>query len=310
MRKSYMIDHEYWCFKIISFLNSLFRVKYKIKQSKGVLGDIDEKKCKLIIDKIASDGYFVFDNKISDEIITKLYRFAENTPLNYLELNADSNVTYSKNKETYKTSSFKSNRHQFNDTKSLFESDEATRLYFDENFLHIANEYLNCKPWVDIFTMWWSNPINNISEEFRDKFKDSAAQLFHYDLDRIKFVKFFIYLTDVDEENGPHVYVKGTHLRPQKYLKSDDRYSDELIAEHKSKDIITLSGKKGTIMAVDTRGLHKGLELKNGERLILQLQFTNSLFGTKNYNEYNNKYLTNLKLKNAETYSLFVKFSK
>ena len=61
-------------------------------------------------------------------------------------------------------------------------------------------------------------------------------------------------------------------------------------------------------MAVDTRGLHKGLELIDGERLIFQIEFTNSLFGKMGFDEYKNK--VNLKSKNKynETYSLFVNF--
>jgi hypothetical protein len=63
-------------------------------------------------------------------------------------------------------------------------------------------------------------------------------------------------------------------------------------------------------MAIDTRGLHKGLELKNGERLILQLQFANSLFGSKNYYAYQNKFSMDLRCDYSETYSLFVNFKK
>ena len=43
-----------------------------------------------------------------------------------------------------------------------------------------------------------------------------------------------------------------------------------------------LQGEKGQIIAVDTRGLHKGKILTDGHRLLFQVEFTNSLFG-KNY---------------------------
>ncbi len=310
MRKSYMIFHEYKYFNFICFINSVVRKKYNIKTSTGVLGFIDSKRSKTIVDEINKNGFIVFDEKISDEIILKLYSFAEQTPIHFLEVREDQKVEYSNFKESYSKGKNKSIRHQFNDTKDIFESKEARNLYFDSTFLHIANDYLNSRPWVDIFTMWWSTPINKIDDKYKHEFIDSAAQMFHYDLDRLKFLKFFIYLTDVNEENGPHVYVKGSHLKPFDFINYDGRYSDDLIFMNQAENIVKLTGKKGTIMAVDTRGIHKGLELLAGERLIYQLQFTNSLFGTRNYKDYKDKYHSKCKNEFQGTYSLFVNFQK
>jgi hypothetical protein len=38
-------------------------------------------------------------------------------------------------------------------------------------------------------------------------------------------------------------------------------------------------GKAGTMIAEDTIGLHKGQNVQKGDRLVLQIQYTNSLFG-------------------------------
>ena len=43
--------------------------------------------------------------------------------------------------------------------------------------------------------------------------------------------------------------------------------------------ITEITGPRGTIIAADTCGLHKGKLVERGSRLILQLEFTNSLFG-------------------------------
>ena len=50
MRKSYMIFHEYKYFNFICFINSVVRKKYNIKTSTGVLGFIDSKRSKTIVD--------------------------------------------------------------------------------------------------------------------------------------------------------------------------------------------------------------------------------------------------------------------
>ena len=50
-----------------------------------------------------------------------------------------------------------------------------------------------------------------VEHKLSKKADSEAAQMFHFDLDRIKWLKFFIYLTDVKINSGPHVYVSGTH---------------------------------------------------------------------------------------------------
>ena len=130
--------------------------------------------------------------------------------------------------------------------------------------------------------MWWS-------AAFSRKASSEAAQLYHFDMDRFKFIKFFFYLTDVDSSNGPHCYIRGSHKWLPDRLWKDGRIQDAEIFENFHKqDIVEITGKKGTIIAVDTRGLHKGKVLEKGERLIFQVEYANSLFGA----EYNTIDLT------------------
>jgi hypothetical protein len=124
--------------------------------------------------------------------------------------------------------------------------------------------------------MWWSRP-------FHGKASTEAAQLYHFDMDRIKFLKFFFYLTDVTPETGPHCYVRGSSKRKPAPILRDGRISDEEIDRHYPKaDLVEICGGTGSIIAVDTRGWHKGKALTQGERLLLQFEFTNSMFG-QNY---------------------------
>ena len=44
-------------------------------------------------------------------------------------------------------------------------------------------------------------------------------------------------------------------------------------------NMLEICGKRGTILAVDTRGLHKGKDLTKGKRLLFQIEFANSMFG-------------------------------
>jgi hypothetical protein len=58
------------------------------------------------------------------------------------------------------------------------------------------------------------------------------------------------------------------------------RLTDHEVQDHYSaEDFIEFTGPRGTILAEDTRGLHKGKHVQRGHRLVLQIQFSNSLFG-------------------------------
>ncbi len=104
--------------------------------------------------------------------------------------------------------------------------------------------------------------------------------MFHFDLDRIRFLKVFFYLTDVNSATGPHMYIQRTHKSKPSGFFEDRRFrDDEITTAFRPEEIVELVGAAGTIIAVDTIGLHKGKALTTGSRLILQFEFANSLFG-------------------------------
>jgi phytanoyl-CoA dioxygenase PhyH len=107
-----------------------------------------------------------------------------------------------------------------------------------------------------------------------------AAQLFHYDFNRLNFLKVLIYLTDVDEHNGPHCYVRGSHRDKPDALLHDRRMTDEEInAHYPAEQISQVTGPAGTVLIADTLGFHKGQRLDSGERLLFHLEYSDSLAG-------------------------------
>ena len=100
-----------------------------------------------------------------------------------------------------------------------------------------------------------------------------GAQNFHRDWDDLKFVKCFIYIEDVDDGSGPHVYVEKTHH--SRLLNKTCRFSDEKVKlMYPENNIIKFTGKAGTIFLEDTSGIHKGLMPTKSKRLILQFVYT------------------------------------
>lgn len=142
-------------------------------------------------------------------------------------------------------------------------------------FLKVAADYLGTIPRLDPCSAWWTVPA-------KDK-DDSYAQDYHFDMDTVRWIKVFIYLSDVTPKNGPHCFIQGTHLAGKIPFslrkKGYSRLTDDEVFKHFSKQAeIEFSGPKGTIIFEDTRGLHKGQPVVEGSRLILSLQFSNVIF--------------------------------
>ena len=104
------------------------------------------------------------------------------------------------------------------------------------------------------------------------------AQLFHQDRDRISFLKFFIYLTDVEPDTGPHMYIRGSHANIPWSLRGDGRKNDEAVkAAGLWKNVQEITAPAGTLMAVDSIGLHKGKTPISSDRLALESEYATSL---------------------------------
>ena len=70
----------------------------------------------------------------------------------------------------------------------------------DPQLLALAAGYIGCTPTISAIMLRWSFPNDA---------PGAGVQAFHRDSDDWRFLKIFIYLTDVDEGAGPHVYEIG-----------------------------------------------------------------------------------------------------
>lgn len=148
----------------------------------------------------------------------------------------------------------------------------AQQIVADASLLAVAQEYLGSAPVQDLVAMWWSAAVGAGASS-------AAAQQFHFDLDRLRFLKFFVFLTDVDEQTGPHVYARGSHVDKPAALRHDGRHGDAEVEAAYPGAVTTISGSRGTMFLADTIGLHKGLDLQAGHRLVFQTEWATSLFG-------------------------------
>lgn len=140
----------------------------------------------------------------------------------------------------------------------------AHDIAFDERLLALAGEYFGSVPYVDSIQAWWSLSGNEEPEE---------AENFHRDNDAIRFLKFFLYLTDVDDDQGPHKFVRGSHTDPK--LLGTSRLTDREVEKAFGLErVMTMRGKAGDAFIEDTFGVHKGQLPVSGRRLLLQVRYS------------------------------------
>ena len=235
----------------------------------GVIGTLSQDDFKKTNDKLNKDGYAYFDKKLPSETIAKLREYALKTGTRTAP-KYDAKVVYDPNNPTSEIYRF--------DILDLINNKEIQDLIMDPAFINVARNYLGCEPIFDFPAMWWST-------SYLKEASSEAAQLYHFDLDRIKWLKIFIYLSDVTPENGPHSYIRGSHIsgtKPKELLdRGYARIPDtDLTNYYKKEDFITVHADAGTVFAGDTKCWHKGTPLKKGDRLVLEFEYTSSMFGT------------------------------
>lgn len=246
-----------------------------------------------VIQGLNSNGYWIFKEKLANQHIDSLVRYGK-------EATAFGRAAQDRpaSQGTYSDMQRLGNAIFDFDEKNLVNNEDVWAVASMREFADIARAYLNTEPILDLVTMWWSLAAKSSIQE-----QSSAAQLYHFDLDRLRFLKFFVYITDVSDANGPHSYVSGSHKGlKDRSLQHDGRFSDEEIRRYYPSDEVKITGKKGTIFVADTAGLHKGTPLEEGERLIFQLEFSNSLFGAS-YTQWDRVPLTDFERKNPNLFA-------
>jgi len=133
--------------------------------------------------------------------------------------------------------------------------------------ISLAKSYLNSNSFSINATYFISSPSNISREE-----KFANAQYFHWDNDFSKFLKMYIYLTDVDDDSGPHIFIPYTHKKKNLSSSLPRLYDDTTIYKtyDKKKKYI---GKSGSIFFTDGYGLHKGETPEKNSRLILNVHY-------------------------------------
>jgi hypothetical protein len=250
----------------------IFHPPYRLRETSGVLGRLTPEELAAVLEKLECDGYHVFENCLSPEFCDAIVRRSVHAECHVTgdELVGQAQVRrYERSKPT--AAMYTLTR---DDTTDI---PEIQQLLSDPSIIAVAQNYLKSKPIISAVSMSWSAAVKSIPDK-------EAAQEFHWDMERIKWLRFFIYLTDVTPDSGPHCFIAGTHRArtiPHELLRLGyARHSDDAILNVYGQDAYReFVGPRGTIIAEDSRGFHKGLMPRKGDRLLLAFEVSNTTFG-------------------------------
>ena len=251
--------------------------KPRIGTVSGLAGNLSREQRRSIVADLNRDGVYVFAEPVDLDLVERLRAFAFSHPSEGYPPPA-----------TGPTESLFDPEHPISPTcflkkVDLLEDLAVQEAIADQTLLALAADYLGVEPYLTTVNMWhsswkWNEPSG------------PGAQLFHFDLSQFKWLKFFVYLSDVTPDAGPHCFVKGTHHRDAAGLalrrRGPVRIADEdILSVYGKERILEICGPRGTLIALDTRAFHKGIKPRKADRLILELEYSNSTY-TLNYKEY------------------------
>lgn len=245
---------------------------------------------------LTNKGFYKHQNFITQQQIQKINDLIENYEFNLRPTDQD----LKKSKYFIKKKKFNSKNPEAVlyevDSDFLIQQPVIHEILLNNHIYLIAKKYFGSEPFLDHVSLSISSNYNKMTEP-----DSKAAQLYHFDLDRPKWLKFLIYLNDVDEKNGPHCFIEGTHklngipfhIRSRGYKRINDTEIHKL-----NLDQHIFHGKAGDAIIEDTIGLHKGTQVKSGYRILLNIQVNSSMFGISH-----KKYP--IKITNHSTYKKF-----
>jgi hypothetical protein len=153
----------------------------------------------------------------------------------------------------------------------------------NKKWVSVVKKILNVEPKLVDITSWYTLPHKNEID-----LNQYSAQIWHRDVDKIRDLKIFIYLSDVETlENGPFEIIPNSHTISLNKItyenKNNFRIYDDKIKNKKIYSRYSFLGHMGSNFIVDTRCLHRGKIVKNKFRQIIELYFSNSSFGKHEY---------------------------
>jgi hypothetical protein len=198
---------------------------------------------------LKKNGYVVFENFLDEKQVDSIVNYISDKPGYNFHI---PNRAFSSETKTI-SENIDWNILSYN-TDLLLQNEIILKIMTDEMLISLVQSYFGCMPTIHMLSMWWSIFTGEVFH----------TQKIHRDGDDYKFLSLLIYLNDIDENNGPHIFYPGTHNG------SDD-----------TDNKLVILGKAGTAVLADTFAWHHGAPLNEGKRLLMFNRY--GLFKNNNY---------------------------
>jgi hypothetical protein len=172
-----------------------------------------------------------------------------------------------------------------NTAEDIARAPHALRLATHPRILNIVGGLLGTTPVIADLCAWRTEPSPT---------DDYGAHIFHRDRDDFRACKLFLYLSDVEADDGPHVFVRGTHdpeatksLLERRQLgaelfdslfKGDGRAIASMIPKIFGDAVTQVTGSAGKCFLESTYGFHRGRSVKRRPRLLFQVLYAGVMY--------------------------------
>lgn len=147
------------------------------------------------------------------------------------------------------------------------------RLALEPNILSIVNGYLGMFSKFHYYSLAVATPVP-------EGIIPLKSQRWHRDFEDKILCKMFIYLSDVDQDSGPFMYIRKSnygriwsHVFPPKPAKGSYPDMNEVLQKIPQQEMLECHGKAGTVIFADTRGLHRGGYAKKNKRIMFTAEY-------------------------------------
>ena len=213
------------------------------------------------LNKILRDqGCFLFDKPLLDERqITDIHNFLKNKKAHPAHV-----ACYDKHHQVSDLFNFKGKIASLN-TRDLVEAPHFIELISSDLIINSVTSYLGCAPTLFDMNLIFSYGDTEIYHETHHA---------HRDHDDFHHVLLMIYLNDVNEDCGPHIYFQKSHTLNNKSSKIkpiilENNSNDDVVDKNDNFEKKYLYGKKGTSFFTDACGLHSGSAPNIGKRRMI-----------------------------------------
>ena len=143
----------------------------------------------------------------------------------------------------------------------------------DAMLMEIARKYLEYYPTLITRHLTWSFASDLDDAEVQKLYPPTN---FHYDVAGLNFVTASFFITDVDENTGPHIMIEKSHNRKpwQMLVRSNIQKEADVWRYYKRSSQLTITGDAGFGFFQDPSCIHKLKLPRNGDRLILQIRYS------------------------------------